>query len=257
MNVIPIYAHNAGRNISYLIDDNAADELIVVDPYDVKAIVEKAYFLKKRITRIINTHDHWDHTLGNDELIKATGATVLAHPDANIKMDKVLDADSKLSLGDSTIKVLDTPGHTLSHICLLINTDSALISGDTLFNAGAGNCLNGGNVDDLYQSFAQLQKLPMATKLYPGHDYLKNNCQFTLSLEPDNKEAKAWLLQAARYPDAPEKRITTIACEKAINLFFRLDKPAVQQAIRKACHNSKLEQAKDYFIALRQCRNKW
>ena len=77
------------------------------------------------------------------------------------------------------LECMDTPGHTMCHICLRSHTDQpALFSGDTLFNAGAGNCHNGGNPEDLYATFVeQLATLPDDTRVYPGHDYIENNLQ--------------------------------------------------------------------------------
>ena len=81
----------------------------------------------------------------------------------------------------------------MCHICLRSHGDRpALFSGDTLFNAGAGNCHNGGNPEDLYATFVdQLARLPDDTQVYPGHDYIENNLRFTLAREPDNTAANA------------------------------------------------------------------
>src|SRR3546814_17457403 len=83
----------------------------------------------------------------------------------------------------------------MSHVCLLSRSDApGLFSGDTLFNAGAGNCHNGGHPNELYHTFAeQLAKLPDTTRIYPGHDYIANNLRFTLEREPDNGKAEALL----------------------------------------------------------------
>ena len=98
------------------------------------------------------------------------------------------------------LEALDTPGHTMSHVCLLSHADTpALFCGDTLFNAGAGNCHNGGHPHELYQTFVrQLAKLPDATRIYPGHDYWENNLGFTLDREPDNARAAELLEEVSR-----------------------------------------------------------
>src|SRR3546814_19507626 len=85
------------------------------------------------------------------------------------------------------LESLDTPGHTMSHVCLLSHGDQpALFCGDTLFNAGAGNCHNGGHPSELYETFAgQLANLPDDPLIYPGHDYIGNKLRFTLDREPD------------------------------------------------------------------------
>ena len=88
----------------------------------------------------------------------------------------------------------------MSHVCLLSHTDTpALFCGDTLFNAGAGNCHNGGHPHELYQTFVQqLAKLPDTTRIYPGHDYWENNLGFTLDREPDNAKAAELLRRNER-----------------------------------------------------------
>ena len=148
---------------------------------------------------MLNTHEHGDHTGGNKAVIKATGASLLAHANAR---DKIPGIDRGLGTGDvikvgATVELeaLDTPGHTMSHVCLLSRTDMpALFCGDTLFNAGAGNCHGGGHPAELYETFAgQLARLPDETLIYPGHDYIENNLEFTLDREPDNARAASLL----------------------------------------------------------------
>src|SRR3546814_18235750 len=103
----------------------------------------------------------------------------------------------------------------MSHVCLLSRSDQpCLFSGDTLFNAGAGNCHNGGHPQQLYRTFAeQLAKLPETTRIYPGHDYIANNLRFTLDREPDTAAAAA-LLAEVDHPDAERALVTTPAPEK-------------------------------------------
>ena len=106
-------------------------------------------------------------------------------------MARGLSAGDVVKVGKTVeLEALDTPGHTMSHVCLLSHTDQpALFCGDTLFNAGAGNCHNGGHPEELYKTFdQQLAKLPQSTLIYPGHDYIENNLRFTLNREPDNEE---------------------------------------------------------------------
>src|SRR3546814_5294660 len=95
-------------------------------------------------------------------------------------MDRGRGAGDVVSVGRTVeLEVLDTPGHTMSHVCLLSRSDQpCLFSGDTLFNAGAGNCHNGGHPQQLYRTFAeQLAKLPETTRIYPGHDYIANRTE--------------------------------------------------------------------------------
>jgi hydroxyacylglutathione hydrolase len=157
------------------------------------------------------------------------------------------------------LEVLDTPGHTMSHVCLLSHTDTpALFSGDTLFNAGAGNCHNGGHPDELYDTFArQLAMLPDATRIYPGHDYILNNLAFTLDREPDNARAAA-LLEALRDQDPGHAMVTSLELEKEINTFFRLHSPTVIARLREAFPDLPDDpDPKTVFLKLRELRNSW
>ncbi|HEX7435466.1 MAG TPA: hydroxyacylglutathione hydrolase family protein, partial [Caldimonas sp.] len=150
-----IWTGNSYRNFNYLIACPETGEALAIDPLDHGKCLAKAKANGWRITQILNTHEHHDHTGGNAAVVAATGAKVIAHARAAGRID---DVDRGVNAGD-VIKVgkrvelecLDTPGHTMCHICLRSHTDQpALFSGDTLFNAGAGNCHNGGDPNELY-----------------------------------------------------------------------------------------------------------
>ena len=157
------------------------------------------------------------------------------------------------------LECLDTPGHTMSHVCLLSKTDQpALFSGDTLFNAGAGNCHNGGHPNDLYDTFQnQLEKLDDDTQIYPGHDYLINNLQFTLDREPDNATA-GQLLAAVENQDPNDALVTTFSQEREVNTFFRLDSPTVMARLQEQFPEIGSEpDSRTVFLKLRELRNSW
>ena len=196
-------------------------------------------------------------------MVEATGAKILAHANAGARipnMDEGLEAGDVVKVGRTVeLEALDTPGHTMSHICLLSHTDTpALFCGDTLFNAGAGNCHNGGHPNELYQTFVrQLAKLPDATRIHPGHDYWENNLAFTLDREPDNPKA-AELLEAVRERDPNDALISTLALEKEINTFFRLTSPSVVAKLRETFPGlSEPLDARTVFLKLRELRNRW
>jgi len=262
MLVEQIWTGNAYRNFNYLIACPQSGEALAVDPLDHAKCLARAREKGWQITRILNTHEHDDHIGGNHEVAAATGARVLAHAgaaDSIPDMDEGLTAGDTVSFGEVELEVLDTPGHTMTHVCLLAHGDSpALFCGDTLFNAGAGNCHNGGHPEELYQTFAaQLDKLPDATRIYPGHDYLENNLQFTLDREPNNRDARA-LLATAAAQDPADALITTLGQERRINTFFRLQNPAVIAGLRdKFPELGDAPDAKAVFLKLRELRNAW
>jgi len=263
MIVRQVWTGNAYRNFNYLIACAETGEALAIDPLDH----EKCFAAAKRegwdITQILNTHEHRDHTGGNVPLAQKTGATVIAHKNAR---DRIPEMARGLSAGD-VIKVgrtveleaLDTPGHTMSHVCLLSRTDQpALFSGDTLFNAGAGNCHNGGHPEALFDTFSQqLAKLRDDTLIYPGHDYIENNLRFTLSREPDNRRAQA-MLEKLKGQDPNRAYVSTLAVEREINTFFRLTSPSVIAKLREAFPDlPETPDPRTVFLKLRELRNKW
>ena len=263
MIVEQIWTANNYRNFNYLIACPDTGEALAIDPLDHKKCLAAAADRGWTITQVLNTHEHGDHTGGNKAVIAATGAKLLAHRTAEGRIpgiDRGLDAGDVVKVGKSVeLEALDTPGHTMSHVCLLSRTDQpALFSGDTLFNAGAGNCHNGGHPAELYDTFAgQLAKLPDDTRIYPGHDYITNNLEFTLDREPDNAKA-AELLKDISGQDPAAALVTTLALEKEVNAFFRLHSPSVIATLREAFPDLPDDpDPKTVFLKLRELRNSW
>ena len=263
MIVEQIYTDNAWRNFNYLIACPETGEALAVDPLEHEKCLAAAKRQGWDIVTILNTHEHGDHTGGNEPMLAATGAKLLAHHGAKDKINNVdlgLNAGDIVKLGKTIeLEVLDTPGHTMSHVCLLSHTEQpALFCGDTLFNAGAGNCHNGGHPKELYETFAtQLSKLPDETQIFPGHDYIANNIEFTLDREPDNIKASQ-LLARAQQQDPHQPIVTTLGLEKEINTFFRLQNNSIINTLRDAFPSlPDTPSPKEVFIHLRELRNKW
>ncbi len=263
MIVEQIWTGNAYRNFNYLIACGETGEALAVDPLDYEKCLARASELGWEITQVLNTHEHPDHTGGNAAVIDATGARLLAHANARDSIpgiDRGLQAGDVIRVGRTVeLEALDTPGHTMCHICLLSHTDTpAIFSGDTLFNAGAGNCHHGGHPPELYSTFAdQLARLSSETLVYPGHDYLANNLAFTLDREPDNQRA-ATLLEQVKDQDPNDALVSNMALEREINTFMRLDSAGVIERLRE--HFPDLPAVPDpqtVFLKLRELRNNW
>ena len=262
MIVEQVWTGNAYRNFNYLIVCPETGDALAIDPLDYGKCLSAARDNDWDITQILNTHEHGDHTGGNKALVAATGATVIAHKNAERipGMERGVGAGDVIKVGKTVeLECMDTPGHTMCHICLLSHTDQpALFSGDTLFNAGAGNCHNGGHPEELYETFAsQLENLTENTLLYPGHEYLINNLQFTLDREPDNDTALMLLTQIENQ-DPADALVTSFAQEREINTFFRLQTPGVIAKLQEDYPEvGDSPSPKDVFLKLRELRNSW
>lgn len=258
-----IWTANAYRNFNYLIACPETGEALAIDPLDHAKCLATAQERGWQIRQILNTHEHSDHTGGNDAVVAATGAKVIAHYKAGRSipgMDRGVKAGDVIRVGKTVeLECLDTPGHTMCHICLKSHTDEpALFSGDTLFNAGAGNCHNGGDPVELYTTFVeQLAKLPENTRVYPGHDYIESNLKFTLANEPDNDDANALLPDVAGH-DPATSIVTTLAQEKRINTFLRLNSESIITQLRERFPElPERPDPKTVFLKLRELRNDW
>ena len=276
MLVKQIPVNNSLRNYMYLIACPETLEAVAIDPIDHALCLTVASEQGWNIRGVINTHEHFDHTGGNKDVIAATGATLYAHHQAIDKIDNVdvgLKAGDVINVGSSVRLIsLDTPGHTFCHTCLYFEggrqavegnkSDGeqapALFCGDTLFNAGVGNCHNGGDPKTMYQTFAeQIHLLPDTTKIYPGHDYIVNNLKFSLDREPDNLAAQS-LLAAMEQWNGEQHFISNIAMEKAVNSFFRLDSESLVNTLRERFADlDGNPTAETVFLKLRELRNSW
>lgn len=160
------------QNFSYIVADDDTNDAIIIDPsWD---LVELELIIKEHnlnVKYIVNTHHHFDHTLGNDEMIQFTKAPVIQHEFSELKNDLVVKDGDFIEFGNTKLKVLHTPGHSQDSICLI--GDGKIFTGDTLF---VGNCgridLPGGSAKDLFHSlFDVLYSLDDDLVLYPGHNY--------------------------------------------------------------------------------------
>jgi len=160
-------------NFTYLIIDNEEKEIAIVDPsWDLEkifAIINKNQYT---VTYIINTHSHFDHVLGNDQIIAVAKCKVIQHENSLEKHDISVNDGDKFMIGKTIVQVLFTPGHSKDSICLIVDS-KIIITGDTLF---VGNCgrtdLPGSDPEEMYNSlFEKIIKLDNNMVIYPGHNY--------------------------------------------------------------------------------------
>lgn len=159
-------------NFTYIIGDEGSGEAAVVDPHaEIDRVLAEADRQGLRVKLVLNTHGHWDHTAGNAEVVRRTGAKVAAHHLAPGAKDIPLGDGEILRIGGTEIRVLHTPGHTPDSVCFLVG--GALLTGDTLFIGECGRTdLPGGDPGAMYESLLiKIRSLPDDLMVYPGHDY--------------------------------------------------------------------------------------
>ncbi len=252
-----IWVGNPGRNFNYLVACEATGNALAVDPFDAGQVLAAATRRGWRITQIVNTHEHGDHTAGNAGVVAATGASVLAHPRAVARIgsvDREVGQGDRIAVGSSVhLEVLATPGHTPAHICL--PNGDALFTGDTLFNAGVGNCRKGGDAASLYETFATvIAALPDSLRIYPGHEYLRRNLTFAVDREPGNARAHR-ILERIENIEGASAPVLTLGDEREINVFLRVDSPEVAAGVAAASGCTRAS-AQEVFLALRQLKDR-
>ena len=219
-------------NYVYLVHDEETGETAVVDPAVSAPILDALKAEGWKLTHILNTHHHADHTGGNLELKAATGCRIVGpRADAaripGIEVE-VGDGDT-YRFGRHDGKVFDVPGHTRGHIAYWFGDSRALFCGDTLFIMGCGRLFEG-TPAQMWNSLGKLKSLPPETRVYCAHEYTQNNARFALSVDPDNADlraraAKIDAMRAANQSTVPG----TIGEELKTNPFLRSDQRALQE----------------------------
>ena len=202
-------------NLGYLV--YGPDNAVAVDGGAGEEIL--AFLKTHRLTLlyVTNTHDHRDHTCGNETLMAASGAPLLSGAE--------LSDGAAVTLDGWKIRVIHTPGHTSDS--RVFYTGGALIAGDTLFNGTIGNCFSG-DLEGFYRSIRKLMTLPDGTVVYAGHDYIRDSMAFARYLEPGNPAIDVFL---GNYN--PGHVFSTLAQEKRINPYFRFNEPGIVDLLAK------------------------
>ncbi|MBD65781.1 MAG: hypothetical protein CME62_11275 [Halobacteriovoraceae bacterium] len=243
MQVIQHFLKNNLRNFNYIVLSDVNGEAIFFDPSDIEQTLPLCASNGGEPKYLINTHYHADHMKDNDKLLEQTQAK-----------EVLLEHEDEFSLSDSEdLKCLFTPGHVMDHKCYLLREkgeEVGIICGDTIFNAGMGNCKNGGDVETLYQTFKNIiHPLSDHLKIYPSHDYFLNNLKFAESVEPDNQYIQEYIQKRESMDCDHEFMITTVGEERLYNPFFR----AFQKDFQKKMNKNE----KELFIYLRSLRDNW
>ena len=217
----------------------------VVDTPEAGPIIKYLEEKKLKLTHILNTHKHWDHVGGNEELCDAYenvsvygpnkemhdgvswpvghSATGKVGPQAIPRITNPLNHNDKFKFGECAVEVLDVPGHTVGHIAYHFPEQRVVFSGDALFVLGCGRMFEG-NPPMFWKSMKEFKNLPDNTLVYCAHEYTEANYRFALSVDPDNKYLQK---MGQRITELRGQGLMTVPSimgqEKAANPFLRAD----------------------------------
>ncbi len=239
-----------GDNYSYLLVCEETGEAAVVDAPEADPVIARVEEARCRVTKILSTHHHGDHTMANPALAKRYGAPVFGHSSDSGRVPGFTDGleeGDTIAVGNHQARILFVPAHTSGHIAYVFDEARAVFSGDTLFAGGCGRIFEG-TPEMMFEAMQKLGALPGDVRVFCGHEYTESNVAFAAHAEPSNEAVKSRLDEvrsiranaAADWHDATPAEMTiptTIADEHAINPFMRA-KNAAELGERRAAKDS-------------------
>jgi len=204
-----------GDNLAYLIYGET--EAMTIDGGAWQEILAFLKIHQLKLVFVTNTHQHYDHIPGNEHLLAKTKAEFLGFNDLSDNREITLDSEK--------VVVYRTPGHTNDSVCF--HAGSALITGDTLFNATIGNCFTG-DLRSFYLSIKRLMALPDGTRIFAGHDYIRDSLAFARYLEPQNKGIDQFVQSCDQ-----DFLYSTMAEERRINPYLRFNEVTIINLLKE------------------------
>ena len=211
-------------NYSYVIIDEKYNHACVVDPSEAEPIINFVESKNIKLKFVLNTHHHYDHVGGNNDLKKKYKVKIIG-----FKNDKERIPNIDILLKNNEIwksenfeaKIIHIPGHTSGHICFYFIKEKIAFTGDTLFSLGCGRIFEG-TYEQMYNSLNKLKKLPSDTKIYCGHEYTLQNSLFCSKYDKNNKNLRKKIIEIKHkvkknLPTIP----STLKEELAYNIFLR------------------------------------
>ncbi len=233
------------------------EDCVLVDPGDASGPLSFLAERGLRLAGLLLTHHHADHIGGVNEIRRRHPAPAWGPDDKRMPRDmQVVAEGDKVAIDELGLEcsVLETPGHTTSHI--VFHDHNHLLCGDTLFSSGCGRLFEG-TPEQMQDSLDKLAALPDSLGVYCAHEYTRDNCRFALEVEPDN----AALIERARHVDELRHNDqitlpTTLGEEKTFNPFLRTRKPAVIEAAQQREPDTD-NQPVDVFGVLRRWKDEF
>jgi len=227
-------------NFGVLVHDPASGATAAIDAPEAAPVEAALKGNGWKLTDILVTHHHGDHTGGIAELKQRYRCRVVAPRGEAAKIplvDVAVKESETIHVGGLSAHVLETPGHTLGHIAYWLHADKLVFVGDTLFSVGCGRVIEG-TPEMMWRSLIKLRDLPDDTRIFCGHEYTQANIKFAKTIEPNNKALAARKREVKKLLAEGKPTIpTTMAQEKVANPFLRADVPEVAAAVGLAGHS--------------------
>ncbi len=211
-------------NYSYLILDKNKKNACVIDPSESEPIIEIIEKNKLNLNYILNTHHHYDHVGGNEELKKKYNSKVVGFKDDKDRIpeiDILVENNEIWKKENFEAKIYHIPGHTTGHIAFHFYKEKKIFTGDTLFSLGCGRLFEG-TYEQMFNSLKKIKELPKDTEIYCGHEYTLQNSIFCLTNDSENTKLKEKIVKVKdkinnNLPTLP----TTLADELECNIFLK------------------------------------
>lgn len=251
MTIYPISAFS--DNYIWAIIDKESGVFDCVDPGDAEPVIQFARHNQLSLRTILLTHHHNDHIGGVNRLIDVYPSCLVYGPD-DTRISTITHPVCEhqiIQVGTCYFHILFNPGHTSTHISYYEPQQGWLFCGDTLFSAGCGRVFDG-TMEQLHQSILLFKSLPGSTKVFPAHEYTRQNLKFARTVEPENKIITQYLdqLEAQAMPCSLP---STLDFELLINPFLRTEMHNVITYANQ--HGAMSTSSFDVFKVLRNQKN--
>jgi len=210
-------------NYVWLITNPDTGETAAVDPSVTEPVLDAVATEGLRLTQILNTHWHPDHTGGNQGMKAATGAPITAPAEAQkvSSVDRIVSEGDRVTVAGAEAVVWEIPAHTAGHIAYYFEDEGMIFVGDTMFAMGCGRLFEG-TAEQMYSNMQRIAALPGDVRIYCGHEYTLANARFALHAGPENQDVASRLEQVSAMREGGEVTLpTTVAQERATNPFVR------------------------------------
>lgn len=202
-------------NFAYVL--HGGDETVLIDAPEAAPVLSALAARGWGLDRILLTHHHADHIQAVPELVAKTGARVAGN---GLDAARLPPLDDPFAPGDRLViagtgaEILDAPGHTVGHVALHLPEARMVFTADSLMAMGCGRLFEG-RPAQMWATLTRLAALPDDTLVCSGHDYIRGNGAFALSVEPGNDAVRARMENGPVTP-AP------LSLERATNPFLRV-----------------------------------